>query len=95
MTYGQNVAAYLSQLYLRAGETVKYDWENNPPGIMQVGFAVYKGGSRVSKELLAVGRVGENFGFYTAPTSGYYYLGALCEGGNDRRCQGGGTIRKW
>lgn len=61
---------------------------------MQVDFGVYKSGKLVSKRLVAPGRVGSNWGYYTVPTTGDYYLVARCEGGNDNRCAGGGSISK-
>lgn len=91
MYYGQQVYAKSLNLYLYAGQRVKYDWDNDPAGLMQVDFGVYKDGYLVSKRLVAA-RYGDNYGFYDVPSSGYYYLFARCEGGNDNRCEGGGTI---
>lgn len=62
---------------------------------MQVGFRVYNSaGAPVFKEKVAT-REGNNYDYWTVTSSGYYYLFAACEGGNDTRCSGGGILKKW
>lgn len=95
MFYGQKTFVKTSQVYFYANESIYYSWDNDKPGIMQVGFSIYNAaGKRVSPEKVAV-REGDNYGIWPVPTSGYYYLLALCEGGNDTRCEGGGKLMKW
>ncbi len=95
MYYGQQQYAATGTAYFAKGETIYYAWDNDAPGIMQVGFRVYNSaGAPVSKELLAV-KEGGNWGYWTVTSSGYYYLFASCEGDNDTRCEGGGLLKKW
>ncbi|MES1047805.1 hypothetical protein FOA22_25590 [Heyndrickxia oleronia] len=95
MYYGEAQYVASGQTYFNKGETIYYGWDNDPPGIMQVAFQIYNSaGAPVSRELVAV-REGNNYGFWTVTSSGYYYLFAACEGGNDRRCSGGGKFMKW
>ena len=93
-TYGHSACANSPQIYFSKGEVVSYDWQNDAPGIMQVGFHISKEGIRVSPSLVAV-RGGMRGALFTIPSNGYYYLFASCEGGKDKRCQGGGTLRKF
>ncbi len=71
-----------------------FDWENDSPGKMQVVFYVTKDGKQVGSAKFAAA-LGNDYDYFSVKESGNYYLTAACEGGNDNRCQGGGTIRKW
>lgn len=94
MTYGKQQYVASGSIYFSKGDKLIYEWDNDSPGIMQVGFSVYNSsGVRVTTKLGATGRVGNNYGIWEVTKSGSYYLFAECEGGNDTRCQGGGTIR--
>ncbi|MBM7648076.1 hypothetical protein JOC78_001016 [Bacillus ectoiniformans] len=96
MYYGEQQYVASGSAYFNIGETILFEWDNDNPGIMQVNFSVRNSaGTRVSKELVAAGRIGSNFGTWTVTSSGYYYLFAACEGGNDTRCVGGGVIKKF
>ncbi|WPK13262.1 hypothetical protein R6U77_06185 [Lysinibacillus louembei] len=94
LQYGQAMYASSSSVYFTQGETIYYSWENDKPGIMHVAFYISKGGVQVG-EMKFAAREGMDYGFYTVKESGYYYLTGACEGGNDTRCQGGGTIQLW
>lgn len=96
MYYGKQKYVSSGSAYFKQGETILFEWDNDEPGIMQVNFSVRNSaGKRVSAELVAPGRIGSNFGTWRVTSSGYYYLFAACEGGNDTRCVGGGTIKKF
>lgn len=94
LEYGQSQYVASASVYFNSGESISYSWENDAPGIMQVEFYVSRAGQRASKPLYAT-RDGDNWGVYPVEWSGYYYLFAACEGGNDTRCQGGGKITKY
>lgn len=62
----------------------------------QVAFTVYRdNGIKVAPWLYAGYNGGSNYSFFTAPVSGRYYLFAACKGGEDKRCAGGGTLKRW
>lgn len=94
LTYGGSQYAASASIYLSAGESVYIDWQNDSPGKMQVVFYATKAGKQVGPTKYAAA-LGHDYDYFKITESGYYYLTAACEGGNDTRCQGGGTIRYW
>lgn len=94
LTYGGVDRVFSKKVFLNKGEKIAYSWENDSPGIFHVAFYIVLGNEKVSDTLYAV-HLGENGGTITAKTSGYYALHALCKGGEDNRCQGGGRISRF
>lgn len=98
MYWGQQQYVASPSIYLYQGQTAYYEWGNDTSGLMQVSFAIYNSsGQRVSPELVATGSYsgGNNWGTWKVSSSGYYYLFAACEGGNDTRCVGSGLVENW
>jgi len=98
MYWGKQQFVATGSVYLYKGQLAYYEWGNDPSGLMQVSFAIYNSsGTRVSPEKVAAGSYsgGENYGTWTVSATGYYYLFAACEGGNDTRCVGSGKITLW
>lgn len=94
LTYGGVDRVFSKKVFFSKGETIQYSWENDSPGIFHVAFYVVLGNEKVSDTLYAV-HLGNNSATVKAPSSGYYALHALCKGGEDNRCQGGGRISKF
>lgn len=94
MNYGKDKTVFSSSVYFSKGQTIKYEWDNDSPGIFHVAFYVVNGNKKVSNTLYA-SALGNDYDYFTAPESGWYSLYALCKGGEDNRCQGGGTISRF
>lgn len=94
MVYGKSQYVASADIYFRVGEVVEYSWDNDSPGIMHVEFYIASEGKKMSTSKVAVSG-GNDFGTYTIPKTGYYYLFGACEGGDDTRCQGGGRLAKF
>lgn len=91
LTYGGNKTVVSKSVYFSKGQSIIFDWQNDSPGIHHVAFYVVRGNEKVSETIYATS-VGSNYDVITATESGLY---ALCKGGEDNRCQGGGTIRRF
>lgn len=94
LSYGGDSTVFSSEIFISKGQSIKYEWENDSPGIFHVAFYVVKDNQKMSPTLYAVAK-GNDFGYFVASESGYYSLYALCKGGDDNRCRGGGTISKF
>lgn len=94
LNYGKDKTVFSSSVYFSKGQTIKYQWDNDSPGIFHVAFYVVNGNKKVSNTLYATS-LGNDYGYFTATESGWYSLYALCKGGEDNRCQGGGTISRF
>lgn len=96
LTYGGSKTVFSSSVYFSKGENIFYSWQNDSPGIFHVAFYVVKGNEKVSDTLYANSSPSSyDYGYFPAPESGFYTLYALCKGGEDNRCQGGGTINRF
>ncbi|KML32350.1 hypothetical protein [Rossellomorea marisflavi] len=84
-------------IYLNKGQSFKYEFETEKRSVFHVSFGVYRSSDskQVGPTLYAVGGGGNDYGYGTAPSSGYYYLLVGCKGGHDKRCEGGGDITKY
>jgi len=91
LNYGMDKEVSSKTVYFSKGETIQYEWQNVSPGIQHVAFAVYSGTTKITPFAYAPSN-GNESETYTAPHSGYYFLYALCQGGGDNRCEGGGRI---
>jgi hypothetical protein len=82
-------------LYLYKGERAKVTFQTNSDSVHQVNFAAYSsGGSKVSDWGYAGYAGGEDVVWFTAPSTGNYYIFAECAGGDYNNCTGGGTIEQ-
>lgn len=97
MKYNQGQYASSPSIYFSAGQSFKYDFETEPNSLFHVSVQVIRqsDGKQIGSTIYATGAGGWDDGYSTAPTSGYYYLLASCKGGDDTRCEGGGTLKKW
>lgn len=91
LNYGLHKEISSKSVYFSKGETIEYQWQNVSPGIQHVAFAVYSGTTQITAYAYAPAN-GNEHKTYPAPSSGYYFLYALCQGGGDNRCEGGGRI---
>jgi hypothetical protein len=92
MTKGYQYVASPS-LYLYKGEYAHFDFQTNADSVHHVAFAVYNSaGTRVTSWKYASYAGGEDGGYFTVPSTGYYYLFAACKGGEATTCTGGGTL---
>ena len=94
LNYGGSSTVFSPSVFISKGQYIKYEWDNDSPGIFHVAFYVVRGNEKVSPTLHAVS-LGNDYGYFIASESGFYSLYALCKGGDDNRCQGGGTISKF
>lgn len=94
LSYGKTEHVFSSSVYYSKGEEIIYSWENDSPGIFHVAFYIVRGNEKVSPTVYAPS-LGDNYGTYPVSESGWYSLYALCNGGTDNRCQGGGRISKF
>ncbi|KYC91360.1 hypothetical protein MXL46_21170 [Heyndrickxia sporothermodurans] len=97
MKYG--VAQYWStpKIYFSKGEEFKYDFGTTNKSLFHVAFAVFRlsDGKQITPWSYAAGKGGIDYSYGDIPSTGYYYMMAACKGGDDTRCEGGGTLKKW
>lgn len=94
LRYGKDKTVFSDSVYFSKGQSIKYEWDNDSPGIHHVAFYVVNGNKKVSDTLYATAS-GNDYSYFPAPESGWYSLYALCKGGEDNRCQGGGRISRF
>jgi len=82
-----------SAIYVSKGYTIYFDFSNVGP-LHGIAFGVYKAstGELVSSTGYAAPEVGNDWGYYTVPESGSYYLRAVCGGNGQNGCKGEGSI---
>lgn len=91
LNYGTDVRVSTKNVYFSKGEEIVYQWENDYPGKFHVAFYLVSGSNKIGTTQYA-SDIGNQYATISAPSSGYYSLYALCAGGEDNRCQGGGRI---
>ena len=89
--YGGSKTTSTSSIYFSKGEKIEIQWENDSPGREHVAFYIMSDKDKISKTIYAPA-YGNNRHVEDAPFSGYYYMVALCKGGETNTCKGGGRI---